>query len=134
MTQAKCKKNHILFNILKGWKIWDVNLRNNYFTGKYSEYSTRPYYIIASSKEEARQVVLNNADAILKDILTKRFPSGRKILSPMGAILISDTSIGRIDDGTKKSRITTLRPKEFFTPDGIKTLQIRDGRIEEETK
>ena len=86
---------------LKGLKSWQVVIMNNYYRGKYSDYSGRYYYVIASSPEEARQVVLDNADAILQELLAMKSHNGKKILPRSSAIPITDKRIGDIKDGTE---------------------------------
>jgi len=117
---------------MKTWRVW---IMNNYYNGKYPDYSARPYTVVASSKEEARKVVLDNADEVLKDLLSRRFPSsggigtGRRILPPKSALPITADRIGQIEDGTIKGKLTTAKPKMFFTPTGKQEFMVDGGLI-----
>jgi hypothetical protein len=99
---------------------------NNYYDGRYANFSGRPYYVIAGSAEEAKQTVLDNADHILKDILLKKLPSGRKVLPKMYAMAIVDSNIRKIDN---ESALTTWKPRPFVTPDGVMMIHVKSGKI-----
>jgi hypothetical protein len=114
---------------LRGYKTWQVWIKNNYYNGKYPDYSARPYRVIASSADEARQVVLDNADRVLKDLLSKKFPSGKRVLPPRSALPIEAKHIGAVDDGTEKGQITTSRPITMLSPQGPMTVMLDAGNI-----
>jgi hypothetical protein len=117
------------FNALKGLKSWQVVIMNNYYRGKYSDYSGRYYYVLATSPEEARQVVLDNADAILQDLLSMKSANGKKILPRGSAIAITDKRIGDIRDGTEAGRMTTAGFKRMFGPQGPMMVKLTNGAI-----
>jgi len=114
---------------LKGLKTWQVVIMNNYYRGKYSDYSGRYYYVLASSPEEARQVVLDNADAILQDLLSMKSVNGKKILPRGSAIAITDKRIGEIKDGTEAGRMSTAGFKRMFGPQGPMMVKLSGGAV-----
>lgn len=116
-------------NLLKGLKSWQVVIMNNYYRGKYSDYSGRYYYVLATSPEEARQVVLDNADAILQDLLSMKSVNGRKILPRSSAIPITDKRIGDIKDGTEAGRMSTAGYKKMFSPQGVMMVKLSGGAV-----
>ena len=117
------------FNALKGLKSWQVVIRNNYYRGKYSDYSGRYYYVLATSPEEAKQVVLDNADAILQDLLSMKSHNGRKILPRGSALRITADRIGEIRDGTEAGRMTTAGFKKMYGPQGPMMVKLSNGAI-----
>lgn len=117
------------FNTLKGLKSWQVVIMNNYYRGKYSDYSGRYYYVLASSPEEAKQVVLDNADAILQDLLSMKSVNGKKILPRGSAVRITADRIGEIKDGTEAGRMTTMGYKKMFGPQGPMMVKLNNGAI-----
>jgi hypothetical protein len=114
---------------LKGLKVWEVNIGNNYGGGKYADWGFRPYPVLATSAEEAKQVVLDNADAILKDLLSKKFSNGKRVLPPRSALPVVDKHIGRVEDGTVKGRRSTFDFKTYFSPQGPMNVKLKDGNI-----
>jgi len=114
---------------LKGLKSWQVVIMNNYYRGKYSDYSGRYYYVLASSPEEAKQVVLDNADAILQDLLSMKSVNGKKILPRSSAIPITDKRIGEIKDGTEAGRMSTAGFKRMFGPQGPMMVKLSGGAV-----
>lgn len=114
---------------LKGLKSWQVVIMNNYYAGKYTDYRGRYYYVIASSADEARQVVINNADAILQDLLSMKTHQGKKILPRGSAIAITDKRIGDIKDGTEAGRMTTAGFKKMFGPQGPMMVKLSGGAV-----
>jgi hypothetical protein len=112
-----------------GLKSWQVMIMNNYYNGKYPDYSGRIYYVVATSLEEARQVVLDNADGILQDILTKKLHNGRRVLPPGSAVPITPDRVGRIKDGTVAGRMGTAGYKKMFGPQGPMMVKLRDGAV-----
>jgi hypothetical protein len=114
---------------LRGYKTWQVWIKNNYYNGKYADYSARPYNVIASSAEEAKRVVLDNADYVLKDLLSKKFPNGRRVLPPKSALPVEEKRIGKIEDGTVSGRITTSKPKTMLSPQGPVSVMLDDGEV-----
>jgi hypothetical protein len=114
---------------LRGYKTWQVWIKNNYYNGKYPDYTARPYRVIASSADEARQVVLDNADRVLKDLLSKKFPSGKRVLPPKSALPVEAKHIGAVDDGTMKGQITTSKPITMLSPQGPMTVMLDAGNI-----
>lgn len=114
---------------LKGLKSWQVVIMNNYYAGKYTDYRGRYYYVIASSADEARQVVINNADAILQDLLSMKTHQGKKILPRSSAIPITDKRIGDIKDGTEAGRMSTTGFKRMFGPQGPMMVKLSGGAV-----
>jgi hypothetical protein len=110
------------------YTLWDVNIGNNYKKGKTSDFGYRPYPVLASSKEEAKKVVLDNADAILKDLKLVKKTVGR------AGIKIDAKHIGSIEPGEKRKR-TSVNPEgsTFFSPKGIMTVKLKDGVILKES-
>ena len=76
--------------------IWNVWIKNNYYNGKYADYSARPFKVKASSAEEAKQYVLDNADEILQKLINTK-NNGRSILPKSSALKITEKLIGRIE-------------------------------------
>jgi hypothetical protein len=117
------------FNALKGLKSWQVVIMNNYYRGKYSDYSGRYYYVLATTPEEAKQVVLDNADAILQDLLAMKSHNGKKILPRSSAVPITADRIGRIEDGTVAGRMSTANYKKMYSPQGVMMVKLSNGAI-----
>lgn len=117
------------FNLLKGLKSWQVVIMNNYYRGKYADYSGRYYYVLATSPEQARQVVLDNADAILQDLLSMKSVNGKKILPRGSAVRITADRIGDIRDGTEAGRMTTAGFKRMFGPQGPMMVKLNNGAV-----
>lgn len=113
----------------KKMRVWDVYIHNNYYDGKYPTYFSRPYPVLATSSQEARNVVLNNADAILQDLLTRRYHSGKKVLPKSSALPIEDKHV--LLNNIKKSTRSTFPDKymKLFSPDGIKLAKVDNGEV-----
>ena len=114
---------------LGGLKSWQVVIMNNYYRGKYSDYSGRYYYVLASSPEEAKQVVLDNADAILQDLLSMKGQNGKKILPRGSAVRITPDRIGKIEDGTVAGRMSTAGYKKMYSPQGVMMVKLSGGEV-----
>jgi len=112
-------------NNLKGLQEWNVTIMNNFYSGKYPDYSARHYSVVAGSPEEARQVVLNNADYVLKDLLSRKLQSGKRVLPAQSALPIEDKRVGSAKPGS----LTTMGFKKMLTPDGVKSLKFAGGKI-----
>lgn len=108
---------------------WSVLIKNNYYTGKYPEYSTRPYTVIARSANEARQIVLDNADMILDELKTKRFHDGRLVLPKSNALPITDDRIGNIVPTTERTKVTTMKPHKVLGPNGYVMVTFTNGEV-----
>ena len=109
---------------LKGLRSWQVVIMNNFYRGKYSDYSGRYYYVLATSPEEAKQVVLDNADAILQDLLSMKSVNGKKIL-PRGSaisnfsyfpILVEDRYPISRDDLYQNLKDEGVMARRYFYP------------------
>jgi hypothetical protein len=117
------------FAALKGLKSWQVVIMNNYYRGKYSDYSGRYYYVLATSPEEARQVVLDNADAILQELLAMKSHNGKKILPRGTAVRITPERINGVKDGTEAGRMSTAGYKKMFGPQGPMMVKLSGGAV-----
>jgi len=117
------------FNVLKGLKTYQVVIMNNYYRGKYSDYSGRYYYVLAHSPEEAKQVVLDNADGILQELLAMKSHNGKKILPRGSAVRITPERIGKIEDGTVAGRMSTAGFKKMFGPEGQMMVKLSGGNV-----
>jgi len=113
------------FAALKDWRVWDVRVFNNYYRGKYADYGPRLYSVVASSPEEARQVVINNADYVLQDLLSRKLQNGKKVLPRGSALPVEEKRVGQADPGT----ITTMGLKKMLTPDGVQSFKFTNGKI-----
>ena len=114
---------------LRGLKTWQVIIMNNYYRGKYSDYSGRQFYVLATSPEEAKEVVLDNADDILKDLLAMKGHNGKKILPRGSAVRITSDRIGKIEDGTVAGRLSTAGFKKMYSPQGVMSVKLSGGAI-----
>ncbi len=114
---------------LGGLKSWQVVIRNNYYNGKYSDYSGRYFYVLATSAEEAKQVVLDNADDILQDLLALKSHNGKKILPRGSAVRITPDRIGKIEDGTVAGRMSTTSYRKMYSPQGVMMVKLTNGAI-----
>lgn len=116
-----------------GLKTWTVYISNNYYNGKYADYSSRPFHRIAArTKEEAKQVVIDNSAEILDYLLSLKGANNRAILPKNSAIPITSKEIGRIEPGDKKGRISTFgKSVAFFTPSGQQMFKVSNGVLEE---
>jgi hypothetical protein len=110
-------------------KVWEVTIWNNYYRNKYADWSPRPYPVLATSAEEAKQVVLQHADEILKDLLSKKLHNGKRVLPPRSALPITDKLIGRVEDGTVKGKRSTYKPLKYISPNGWMEVTLKDGHI-----
>jgi hypothetical protein len=110
------------------YTLWDVSIGNNYKKGSTYDYGFRPFAVLASSKEEAKKVVLDNADEVLKQLKTVKKTVGRS------AIKITAKQIGSIEPGEKRKR-TSVKPEGsvFLSPEGPKTVKLKDGVIVKES-
>ena len=119
--------DELVVNLL-GWQVWEVSIINNYYTGKYYNVTTRPFPVVASSENEARQVALDNADEILKVLMTKKI-NNRWMVSRRNPLTITANDIRAITDGTKHGRRSTVGHKPMFTPHGIMQMKISNGYV-----
>ncbi len=110
-------------------QVWEVTIWNNYYRNKYADWSPRPYPVLATSAEEAKQVVLQHADEILKDLLSKKLQNGKRVLPPRSALPITDKLIGRVEDGTVKGKRSTYKPLKYISPNGWMEVTLKDGHI-----
>jgi hypothetical protein len=110
-------------------QVWEVTIWNNYYRNKYADWSPRPYPVLATSAEEAKQVVLQHADEILKDLLSKKLHNGKRVLPPRSALPITDKLIGRVEDGTVKGKRSTYKPLKYISPNGWMEVTLKDGHI-----
>lgn len=113
------------FAALKDWREWNVSVMNNFYRGKYADYSPRPYSVVASSPEEARQVVLDNPDYVLQDLLSRKLQSGKRVLPRQSALPIEDKRVGSVKPGS----LTTMGFKEMLTPNGPMKFKFNSGKI-----
>lgn len=113
------------FAALKDWREWNVSIMNNFYRGKYADYSPRPYSVVASSPEEARQVVLDNPDYVLQDLLSRKLQSGKRVLPRQSALPIEDKRVGSVKPGS----LTTMGFKEMLTPNGPMKFKFNSGKI-----
>ena len=81
--------------------------------------------MVASSPEEARQVVINNADYVLQDLLSRKLQNGKKVLPRGSALPVEEKRVGKADPGT----ITTMGLKKMLTPDGVQSFKFTNGKI-----
>ena len=103
--------------------VWTVWILNNYYAGKFYEWGARPFHVLATSEEEAKQVVLDNREDIL-DILKQKRISGRKLLSKKYTLPIE--KLGKVTKGTLTA---TSKKIDFFSPNGIIKAQIIDKEV-----
>jgi hypothetical protein len=122
-------KEDAFMSKLGGLKSWQVVIFNNYYAGKYSDYRGKYYTVLASSAEQARQVVLDNADAILQDLLALKDRNGRKTLPRGSAVRITPDRIGKIEDGTVAGRMSTTSYKKMYSPQGVMMVKLSNGAI-----
>ena len=111
--------------LLKGLRLWDVKILNNYYTGKYADYSARPFPVLASSASEAEQVVLDNADEILQKLLSMKLSTGKRLLPPKSAIPITYERLGQVKPSTR----TSMGMVKYFSPQGPVMAQVENGQI-----
>lgn len=113
------------FAALKDWRVWDVHVFNNFYRGKYADYGPRLYSVVASSPEEARQVVIDNPDYVLQDLLSRKLQSGKRVLPRGSALPIEAKRVGKAEPGT----ISTMAFKKMLTPDGVQSFKFTNGKI-----
>lgn len=113
---------------LKNYQLWDVCIGNNYYNGRYADYSYTEYPVIAGSAEEARQTVLNHADAVLADLKSQWYNSKRRRLPPRTALRITEQHIGSI--GRTIIRSTSPQSwKKVISPEGWVNVQLNYSKI-----
>lgn len=110
---------------LKGWQEWNVVIMNNYYAGKYADYGARLYSVVAGSPEEAKKVVLDNADYVLQDLLSRKLQNGKKVLPRGSALPVEAKRIGDAKPGS----LTTWGFKKMLTPEGPMSLKFSNGQI-----
>ena len=118
----------LIMNI-KGMRIWDVIIRNNYYSGRYTEWCGRGYPVISNSAAAAKQVVLLHADAILTDLKSKRYHNGRLILPAKTAVPIIEENILLVADSTLTSKRSTYNFTPCFAKQGLYLVKLKDGYI-----
>lgn len=116
------------FAALKGYQLWDVNIGNNYYNGKYADYSYRQYPVIAGSAEEAENTVLKYCDAVLSDLKSKRYSSKRRMLPPRSALPITKNRIGTVEQRIIRST-TPSGWKTILSPKGWIEVQLKNSKI-----
>lgn len=115
---------------IRGWRAWEVYIMNNYYNGRHSDYSARPYLVVASTAAEAKDVVLTNAEEILQDLLSRKLSSGRKLLPRRSALAITPGRVrGATETATASKRSTTKI--DLWSPDGLVKVKLESGRIVE---
>lgn len=110
---------------------WEVFILNNFYDGRYYNYSARRYPVLASSESEARQVVLDNGDYILKDFQSRRTHQGKRTLSIKYALDITESQIGRICESSVHTKRTTVSSNgtAILSPRGIVNVILKDGKV-----
>ena len=115
------------FAVLKNYQVWDVCIGNNYYNGKYADFSYRGYPVIAGSAEEARQTVLKYADSVLSDLKSKKYSSKRRMLPPRSALPVTEKYIGRVNQ--RILRNVTRGHKTILSPEGWVEVQLKNSQI-----
>jgi hypothetical protein len=85
--------------------------------------------VLATSPEEAKQVVIDNADGILQELLAMKSHNGKKILPRSSAVRITPERIGKIADGTVAGRMSTAGYKKMFGPQGPVMVKLSGGAV-----
>lgn len=119
---------HATFAALKNYQLWDVAIGNNYYNGRYADYGFRQYPVIAGSAAEAGYTVLKHADAVLADLMTRKYNDKRKMLPPRSALTITKNRIGTIDRKIIRSTAPN-RWKRILSPEGWIEVQLTYSRI-----
>lgn len=120
--------NRRLINVLRGSALaaYGVLILNNYKDRRYgSQYGAREFIVLASSAQQAQQVVIDNAEAILAKLIKTKDYEGRCILSASHAVPIIPSRVRT----AKLIEIWTSIEKEWFTPYGPMLAQLGGGRI-----
>ena len=113
---------------LVGSKTWLVYIMNNYYDGRYYDYHARPYRVVAGSAEEAKQTVLENADLVLKDLMSER-RNGRRLLSKKYALPVTEKNIGIVKDGTTSLQLSTTTFRNLLSPRGFVSVTTERGIV-----
>jgi hypothetical protein len=113
------------FAALKDWQVWNVHVFNNFYRGKYADYGPRLYSVVAGSPEQARQVVIDNAEYVLQDLLSRKLQNGKRVLPRQSALPIEEKRVGKAEPGS----ITTMALKKMLTPDGVQSFKFSNGKI-----
>lgn len=116
------------FAALKGYALWDVNIGNNYYNGKYADYSYRQYPVIAGSAEEAKNTVLKYCDEVLADLKSKRYSSKRRMLPPRSALPVTERHLGTVEQRIIRST-TPSGWKTILSPQGWLEVQLKNSKI-----
>lgn len=118
------------YAILSDWRLYNVGIGNNYFDGRYSNYSYRTYRVIATSQEQAKQIVLDNADYILEQLLSMKYRTrNRRLLSKNKALPITEKRIGNA--WLDHTLICTSDFVKILSPKGLIKVKINDHQIED---
>ncbi|HET8688773.1 MAG TPA: hypothetical protein VFM18_19320 [Methanosarcina sp.] len=83
----------------EGDKIFTVYISHNYYRGKHYDYHPRPYYVLASSPEEARSIVIDNRDTIESDLRSRNMMVGqgrRPLIRRSEPYRFSEKNIGQV--------------------------------------
>jgi hypothetical protein len=116
------------YAVISGWTLYKVYIGNNYYDGRYANYSYRPYQVIAQSEDQAKELVLANANHVLNDLLKIKIKQ-RRLLSKSKAVPITDRGVGIAE--LSKSGLSTLNFIDILTPAGISKVKFSHGIIED---
>lgn len=114
--------------VLRGYQLWDVEIGNNYFNGRYPNFSYRRYPVIAVDSNQARRIVLEHSNEILKDLKSKQYNSHRRLLPQTAALPITDSLVGSVTPAIPR---TTGKHcwRKTITPEGWAFVQFEESRI-----
>ena len=118
-----------LIMMLKGIHVWEVDIWNNYDDDHQPTYSPQRYPVLATSSEQAEQIILSNPDLVLTELLSKKLRSGDSYLSKSTALKISKDHIGLIYNGTRYTRRCSCKFIRLLSPDGVISVKLYNGTI-----
>lgn len=114
------------YAVISGWNLYKVYIGNNYYDGRYTNYSYRAYQVIAQSEDQAKELVLSNADYVLNDLLKIKIKQ-RRLLSKSAAVPITERRVGIAE--LSKSGLSTLNFIDMITPAGVAKVKFSHGII-----
>jgi hypothetical protein len=110
------------YAVISGWNLYKVYIGNNYHDGRYT------YQVIAQSEDQARELVLANADYVIADLLQIKIKY-RHLLPKSAAIPLTDLRVGIAE--LSKNVLSTLNFIDILTPAGVAKVKFSNGYIED---
>ena len=120
---------HTMLTHLRGYSVWDVNIGNNYYNGRYADYGFRAVPVLASSETQARNTVLKYRNSVLEQLKQRRYNEKRRMLPLRTALEITEQRLGTVRQGGVIRSTLEGRWKTILSPEGWVDVQLKFNRI-----